>query len=937
MDFLEDEMKEILNIFRIESEEIITRLNNSLLELEKKPNNKELILLLFRDAHSLKGASRMVGFTSVQNLAHKLEDVLGLAKESMLVLNAKIADILYQTVDMISLIIQKSLEKNEEVVDEAKVQELTIQLENIKDFEDMTNVPKEIITFNLDTLVEHIDVVNKLLIDSLICLLKLEEAVTPELIDEMLLYVSELYTLIEQIGFFEIKLSVENVKVKLEFVQKASYSLTNAEIIELQNEFNNVITNLSELCATNGLAVVDYYAKAFDNDTLDVEIAQNVKVVEAVDFERINQSEMRDKLKKDAKRTSVEEVHDEKSVSEAIEPQKVFTLDFDKIFDTKEIKTLHVDSKKLDLLVNQVGELIMSKIKITNQLNELNSLHLELEAWQKEFFKNINYLKNYEKKFSVNGGGMDKANLFLNQALTMFANGNQNLINILSSIKILTRTNQEDDTKMRLLIDELNSMVKNVRVLPLATVFHLFGRMVRDIAKENNKKIELTMSGSEISADKKIIEEIKTPLIHIIRNAIDHGIESPEVRVSKGKPAIGKIALNAMHLDNKIVIEIIDDGQGFNLDKIKEKALANGFLTREEVESMDSEEIMNIIFWPGFTTGDEVTNLSGRGIGLDVVKTKISQLNGTVKVISEINRGSCVRIELPVTMATIKSFLVKSGNQTFAIPMSAVKTVVSEKSTNFVEKDKQLTLLYEDKPIMVYNLADILQLPKILSLDKKTILVIESNNKMIGLMVDKLIGDQEILHKKLSAPINRLKNISGITTLASGEICLILNIADIIKNAMSYNYKELQMKSQALLTEEQKISTYKRILAVDDSATIRTLVKNILSKSGYEVITVENPILALSELEQSHFDLIVSDVDMPEMNGFEFLNKVKTNELYADIPVIILSSLSSNEDKLNAYNLGALGYIVKTELTPKRLTETVASVLNKSNSFEFRK
>lgn len=200
--------------------------------------------------------------------------------------------------------------------------------------------------------------------------------------------------------------------------------------------------------------------------------------------------------------------------------------------------------------------------------------------------------------------------------------------------------------------------------------------MVRDIANEKGKDIDFEIEGKDTCADKKIIEEIKTPLIHILRNAIDHGIESKEERIANGKSPVGKILLSAKQDDNKVIIDVVDDGQGFNLEKIKDRAVSRGFLTQDDIDSMTDEAIMNIIFWPGFTTGDSITSISGRGIGLDVVKTKISQLNGKVKVISEFGKGSCVHIEIPVTLTTLRVFLVQISGQTFAIPIQVITTFI---------------------------------------------------------------------------------------------------------------------------------------------------------------------------------------------------------------------------------------------------------------------
>ncbi len=601
--------------------------------------------------------------------------------------------------------------------------------------------------------------------------------------------------------------------------------------------------------------------------------------------------------------------------------------DFSKIFNTGSIKTLRVESSKLDTLVNQVSELTITKIKIKKHMHELNIINKDLEEWQRNSVKVLNYLKYYDKKYFQAGANPNSFSFFIKQLLTLLNDNNKKVQETVGNISSLHRTIQEDDMKMSLIVDNLEGMVKNIRILPLATVFHLFGRMVRDIAQEKNKQIELEIIGSETSTDKKIIEEIKTPLIHIIRNSIDHGIETPEERIALGKSPTGKIILSARQADNKVIIEIKDDGKGINLEKIKEKAIQKGYLNKEDIEAMSDEQITNIIFAPGFSTGEEITNISGRGIGLDVVQTKIAQLNGRVKIISEVNKGCCVQIELPTSMSTLKVFLVKSADQTFAVPMDVINVVLRKNADEIISNKGKKSIIFNQKTIPLYDLADILNLDTTdTNKAKETILIIESDDKLMAICVDKLIGDQEILHKKLSAPFYKLKNISGITTLVSGEICLILNISDIINT--TYSSKTVKAAVQSKICADN--NSY-NILLVDDSVTTRTLEKNILTRVGYNVEIAQNPIEALEKIKLTKFDLIISDIEMPEMDGLEFLEKLKTDEMFNEIPVIVVSSMMSEENKKRAIKLGAKKYILKHEFNQDLFQETVSKILREKS------
>lgn len=1029
MDFSDEMAGEILKIFQVESEEIISKLNNNLFDLEKTPNNKDTILLLFRDAHSLKGASRMVGFNNVQTLAHKMEDILGLAKDDKISLNSKIVDVLYKTVDFLSELIQKSIKRGKEVYtdDIAKQIELLENMQNSAD--NISSEGNKQTDFNVELFSKNIDKLNNLFAENLYILMKLESLNDEQTIKDLLSNIETLYDIFKQTGPYDIKKEIEDIKVKLEFITRASNSLTSEEIEQFHKTFDSIIDKLISIYEIYNFEAIDYYDLAFkklsqlqenkdienpkqkveviiQEENIEKEFFENTEEVEVcsfkdlsciqdkisalwqnksslgeikdflIDFEKNyaddnikNIFEMLIKILDYAQNNEIildEETAltleqsveycdkfmknesglvDKKLVLQRLEIiLQVFELkkqstdeqtfitkgqdkpkksaDFSEIFNTGEIKTLRVDSEKLDVLINQVNELTVTKIKTRKHLYELNEINNELEEWQRSSIKVLNYLKYYDKKFFQSDISDNSTILFIKQLLNLFTETNKKVQEAAINISNLQRTFQEDNMKINLALDNLENMVKDIRVLPLAMVFHLFGRMVRDIAQEKNKKIELEIIGSETTTDKKIIEEIKTPLIHIIRNAIDHGIETPEEREAAGKNPTGKIFLCAKQLNNKVIIEIKDDGRGINLAKIREKAIQKGFLTEEELNSMNDEQITNLIFAPGFSTGEEITNLSGRGIGLDVVQTKIAQLNGRVKVISETNKGCCVQIELPTAMSLIKSFLVKSSNQLFAVPMDAIKTVIRKKEEEIIETNSGKAIIFNDEKIPLHNLSGILNLPNILQKEVQTILIIESNDKTIALVIDKLIGDQEVLHKKLAAPFYKLKNISGITTLDTGEICFILNIADIINTANNSQIPLLHTKSK----QNRQNSSYK-ILLVDDSITTITLEKNILTKSGYTLETAQSPIEAFEKMKSARFDLIISDVEMPEMDGFTFLEKLKTDEMFSDIPVIMMSSLTNEENYQKALKLGAKTFLNKNRFNQDEFLDTVKSAL----------
>ena len=785
--------------------------------------------------------------------------------------------------------------------------------------------------------------------------------------------IQKIYNFFENSDFYEVKCSLENVITKIDFVMNATNTLTISEILEMRNELSSAAAKFTTSCIAHepkGFSFFDVaekismlqgssvYTTEIKDDILklkeDVDDASLLEIlntiIEILNFIDENSVQLEEQMVSTLKsgieycaspnenidcdlivqqleimKQLLEMSYKKDSGVNEIKNLSAQTAQVNKSASSTEIKTLHVNAQKLDTLVNQLGELIITKIKTEKNIEKIDSIKNTNENCQKDLLKTSNYLRYYNRKYLQSANPEQYTAAFVKQVFALLSDLTQNISRTIYDLNSLYRASKEDDMKMRLIIDEMESMVKNIRVLPISTVFNSFSRMVRDIATEKGKEIDFEIEGKGTCADKKIIEEIKTPLIHILRNAIDHGIETREERLSCGKNPVGKIMLSARQDDNKVIIDVADDGRGFNLEKIKDRAVSRGFLTQEDIDSMTDEAIMNIIFWPGFTTGDSITSISGRGIGLDVVKTKISQLNGKVKVISEFGKGSCVHIEIPVTLTTLRVFLVKISGQTFAIPIQVITTFIVKKQNEIKTNNGVRTIVYNGNIVPLYYMSDILGLAPEPRGEKETILIIESDEKTVGLVVDKLLGDQDILQKKLAAPLYKVKNISGITNLASGELCLILNMQDILH----YDFSKAVISAATQKILPADILAYKRILILDDSITTRTMIKNILLNAGYMVDVVSEAEEALVKMKMNHYDLIITDLTMPKIDGYEFIDKLKTDEMYADIPVIIMSSIPEKTamEKLGPTNVDY--YISKDTFSQASFIEQIKTLLTK--------
>lgn len=1065
MDFSEEEFSEILKIFNDESDEITQRLTTTLIQIEKEPDNKEeLINILFRDAHSLKGAARMVGFNYIQKLAHLIEDILGLAKDDELIINSEISDLLLKTIDYCKYLISNSVTMQKEFCDDNfndyteslqkvtskfKEKNLLSEKSNSNNLDENKTYKNNLVQSNQTTL-ENLDLITDRTTSSnnieknlpdinfndwqeiFACISELD------FIIHQLLSYSENYKLIDIIKnfnrilklFSENKLNdevkkIEDILEKLNFIQQASGVLNKSDIEYLSCELTKIYDSLINKSKLSGFEIPIYnYISEEDNDNSlssnDIKLDKNKnsfyfdnlikKTIENLNLLKNNLD-----ILPDIKNSIIEILDNQKNSEEKsnilnkvlelmnkiensqkypnneiidILTQSLISLessldgvidntlldqrltianqmmdysknlpvsknnqylqngnskfqklnDFISAYENSSIKTLRVDTDKLDKLVNQVSELISSKIKTKSELQELLNIQHNFESWQILSNKSLNYIKYYERKLSYgeNKTDFDSIYNFIKQLFHLFKENTLKIHELTNQLSSLYRTIQDNEVKYNQIINEIEQMVRNIRVLPMATVFHTFPRMVRDISTQSGKEIELFILGSEITADKKIIEEIKSPLIHIIRNAIDHGIESPQERLNAQKSKVGKIYISAKHIENQIVIEVKDDGRGVNIAKIKEKVLKKNLLTQQEIESMSDEQIMNIIFWPGFSTGEKVTDISGRGIGLDVVQTKISQLNGKVSVTSTLGKGSNVKIELPTSMTTLKAFIFKINDQYFAISMSLISLVKFIKSEEIIKKENYSSIIINNEIIPIFNLASVLKIKvNYEKQEKMTVIIVESDNTKIGFIVDSIVGDKDIIHNKLPAPILKLNNISGITNLASGHLCLILNISGIIKNSFINNNKNnLLISANKNITSKVKLKKENEkinILFIDDSQTIQSFIKNLLKPIGYNIELASNGKEALSKLSQVRYDIIITDYEMPKINGYEFINRIKSDEMYHRIPIIVLTSIDDDQLREELIKTGVTSYLIKNSNTFKNLNNEIRKILDKQN------
>ncbi|MCI6662372.1 chemotaxis protein CheW [Campylobacter sp.] len=520
-------------------------------------------------------------------------------------------------------------------------------------------------------------------------------------------------------------------------------------------------------------------------------------------------------------------------------------------------QTIRVEVGRLDYLMNLVGELVLSK-------NRLLTIYNDVE----ERYDGEQFLEE------------------LNQ--------------VVSSLSLVTT--------------DVQLAVMKTRMQPVAKVFNKFPRVVRDIGRDLNKQIDLIISGEETELDKSIVEEIGDPLTHIIRNSCDHGIEDPATRKAAGKPEKGTIELKAYNEGNHIVIEIIDDGKGIDAEAIRIKAVERGLISENEADTMSNKEIYSIIFRPGFSMAAKVTNISGRGVGMDVVKTNVEKLHGVIDIDSEIGKGTTLKLKIPLTLAIIQSLLVGTQEEIYAIPLANVNETVRVSVDNIYTIEGKNVLRLRDEVLSLVRLSDLFGVKQVLeSGDQTYVVVISVAETKLGIIVDNLIGQEEIVIKSLGSYLANIDGIAGGTIRGDGRVTLIVDVGVIMDMAKEVKVDiKSSMSAEATQKAKESPADYK-VLVVDDSKMDRTIISKALAPTGITLIEATNGLEALNIIKSNEhaFDAVLIDIEMPKMDGYTLAGEIRKYSKYRNLPLIAVTSRTSKSDRLRGVEVGMTEYITK--------------------------
>ena len=480
----------------------------------------------------------------------------------------------------------------------------------------------------------------------------------------------------------------------------------------------------------------------------------------------------------------------------------------------------------------------------------------------------------------------------------------------------------DDRVRLNLITEELRQNVIELTMQPLASVFDAFPRAVRDLARTFDKEIELEVAGRETELDKKIIEQIAEPLTHLIRNAADHGIEMPEERQHAGKPTAGRLLLSAEQQGNRVLITLKDDGRGIDSETLKTVAIQRGVAVAREIDGWSREQLFDLIFRPGFSTRTTTTDVSGRGVGMDVVRNVVERLGGAVRMQSETGHGTAITLNLPLSLALLRVVLLEAGEELYALPTAAIRRILQVGTNDVAQLQQGPVADIDGETVPLTPLSTLLHVPAAAPTPKQTVLVAEGSDGRFGILVEAVHEEQELVFKELRGPLREQKTFTGAALLGNGDIVPILDV-----NALFEIASRGPSATPPPVLERRPPVIGRRVLVVDDSLVAGELQKNILLAAGYEAEIASDGVAALEILGRKEWDLVIADVDMPRMSGFELTERLRADEQLRDIPVIIVTSRDSLDDRRRGFEVGADAYVLKREFDQTQLLDTVRRLI----------
>ena len=928
------DISKYINKFIDEANENINILNEDLFKLRENPDDITLLDELMRVAHTIKGTARMVKFSNIEKLTHKIEDIFNAVKDKRIETSDELIVILTKSFDQLSIYLDSVKEKQSESEENT---EIIKKLERV-----LTGESADKVLGNQDFIIKKSNVIsdeiNELDIedDSIDSVFEeniednsidsvFEESIEDDSIDSVFEESIEDDS-IDSVFEESIEDEQENVSDKngfgIDFSELSKSAKNHASQIYSKNEDNSKGENIEKENTEEEKTLKEQEEKFEEKVKTTKDTTNDIKITESDTKDKENQDSQKELTKKKTvenkqKETKTEPKKEtEQKIPKPTKPKNDLKTDD----DSKKKQIDKVKRKK----TKKAEKIQAIKVPIES-LNKAISLSNEMQLYHLKYQVLVDYLKDIDINLRKIEQNIENAKNVDEEQL------DRRIKNIKDSIDSLDKESKEalnnfkeNNALASILLNDLQGIILQMRLVPLSFILDAFPRMVFDISRSLNKEVKINIQGKESELDKEMIEKIHDPLVHIIRNGIDHGIESPEERKKLGKDPVGKLEISSTTEQGNMIITISDDGKGIDIEKITEKAIKKGLIKESQIEEAEDSDLISLIFHPGFSTNDEVSDISGRGVGLDIVQNNIEEMKGKVIVNTELGKGTVFKLIIPLSLTAINGLIVSSAGKNFVIPSNNVEESLKLKADEIASVLNKRIVIIRNQSIPVYSLSRILDVPGYKDDSYEPFLIILNfSGSKIGITIEDILEQNEIVQKPLPYLLQKNKLVSGVTFNAKSEVVCILNIPELITRASAIR----EIKRIGTQRSQIKRKTFGKIMVVEDSPYTRDIEKTILETAGYEVVEASDGIDAMEKLKNEKVQLIVSDLEMPRMDGFTFIENIKRQKVFKDIPVIFISTKDEIEILEKAKKLGASAYIIKSSFEEMNLIENVNQIL----------
>lgn len=882
----EEIMAQVLAAFQEEQAEHRETATNILLELEREPDHpkyRDLLDQLFREAHSLKGGARAAGLDEIEQIAHRIEDAFSAVRQSRLQLTPDVCDTIYEGLDAIG-----------------------VMMNQVADGQNITLEPYQHILDTLSTILG-------------------ETREKPEKPDK------------------QPSAPAEPPPATQETIvpgQPAEPDPASAE-----TTFGKRVAETTETDETDKIPGAS-------------EISSDAAMMHPAGAQ-----------------TTIQEDGQQPKDADAAPPQGQGNADM----PWEAMTTVRLATATLDSLLNETGELITCSVRAQQRSRESHILSEIPVRWRRvwrQIRPVMNRLQEYLPAFQptvhhlsdretariaeqmtaklIEEGKGELSTTAISSQLPILLDGltqaNELLSELEQQLGSYARQMTDDYTRLSVVTDRLHEQIRRTRMLPITTLFSPLRIQVREVARAAGKQIDLLLDDGGAEADRQVLERLREVLLHLLRNAVDHGIEPPDVRVARGKSATGHILLNAVVSGDYLTMTIEDDGAGIDLEAVRQRALSSGLMSETDLARATEAELIDLIFLAGFSTRKVVSKMSGRGVGLDVVRSQVERMHGRVAVQSVAGAGSIFTISVPLSLTSSHGLLLRVDQATYMIPLDSIQRIVAVAPSDIQLLEGRACLMIDDRPTALVHLSDIIgksDRPTVredrrgMHLPERTnrslvdgrasgsgwslALLLGSGERQVACMVDGVLGEQELVVYRLPAPLQRVRFIAGATILADGSVVPILDVVDVVRAAIGVRHA---INTVPNAEQQDRRAT---ILVVDDSITTRTLEKNILEAAGYQVRLATDGVEALESLrhllDDGGCDLLLSDIDMPRLNGFDLTTHIRNDTNLKHIPIVLVTSLDSSTDRERGITAGADAYIVKRAFDQQSLLDTIEQLI----------